>query len=101
MKFQNTLSGSGENRDKLWNTHHYVAILTQGFVSDEKCIGEARDAHALNKPMWALQKADTVMTPELRKLKWNGVIIFNGESDYKYAIDLLYTLLARYEKNNS
>jgi len=76
-KYNAILSGSGSNRDKVSKSNVFVALITKNFILNDKCIGEARDAQALKKPMYALIEEGIVIPKELKQLDWKEVYFFN------------------------
>ncbi len=78
-------SGDGKNRDQLSQSECYIAIITPGFVSNDKCLGEMRDADALKKPMYALVDSKTRLPREFHEMKWNMIIYYTSEKDFRLA----------------
>ncbi len=76
-------SGDGRNRDLLSKSQLYVALVTPSFLSNEKCIGEMRDAHALGKDMIALFKEGTKVPIDFYCYKWKMILNFNGDDEFK------------------
>lgn len=93
MKANVTTSGDGKNRDQLSKCDYYIALITPSFVENDNCLGEMRDASALNKPMYALVKSKTNLPKEFFDFNWKGIIFFTNRFDYNLACQYLRKLL--------
>lgn len=76
-------SGDGKNRDELVESETYVALVTDSFLSNDKCIGEMRDAFALKKPMYAIIKNGTVLPDNFDSYNWKDKFYFTTNEDIK------------------
>lgn len=88
-KFDIVTSGSGINRDKLTRSHSYVAILTNNFVNDEKCVGELRDAIAMKLPMYAIIDYKAYIPKWILKASWKKKVFFSEDNFEKIAKEIL------------
>lgn len=86
-------SGDGKNRDHLQNCDDYIALITPDFVSNDKCIGEMRDANALKKPMYALIDRKTKLPKEFHEINWNAIIFYSSRDEFGIASAYLKGLL--------
>ncbi len=48
----------------------FIAIITEHFVTDEKCLEECRVAEELNKPMYAIVKDEKAWKTIQDKFSW-------------------------------
>jgi len=78
-------SGDGKNRDQLSQSEFYIAIITPHFVSNDKCLGEMRDADALKKTMYALVDSKTRLPREFHEMNWKMIIYYTSEKDFRLA----------------
>jgi len=76
-------SGDGKNRDLLSKSELYVALVTPSFLKNSKCIGEMRDAHALNKVMIALLKEGTKLPIDFYCYKWKMILNFSNDEEFR------------------
>lgn len=74
-------SGDGKNRDKIIGSEIYVALVTQSFLTNDKCIGEMKDAFALKKPMYAIIQKGTVLPQDFDSYNWKEKYHFESEKD--------------------
>ena len=78
-------SGDGKNRDQLSQSESYIGIISPTFVSNDKCLGEMRDANALKIPMYALVDSKTRLPKEFHEMNWNMIIYYTSEKDFRLA----------------
>lgn len=76
-------SGDGRNRDLLSQSEYYVALVTPSFLTNEKCIGEMRDANALDKIMIALLKDGTELPDDFYGYGWDMILKFKDNVEFK------------------
>lgn len=76
-------SGDGQNRDLLSQSEYYVALITPSFVTNDKCIGEMRDASALKKDMIALFKVGTIVPDNFYDYDWKLILKFSNNDEFK------------------
>jgi len=88
-KINVTASGDGKNRDKLTRNSDYVALLTENFHKNDKCLGEMRDAKAMNIPMYAIVKHGDIIPKWILQMPWRKMIYFNGEDDMQIVAKIL------------
>jgi len=78
-------SGNGTNRDKIQDCEIYVAIVTPSFVSNEFCLGEMRDAKALNKEMYALVDTETKLPADFFNYDWKLIQYYSTDKEFELA----------------
>lgn len=78
-------SGDGKNRDQLSQSESYIGIISPTFVSNDKCLGEMRDANALKIPMYALVDSKTRLPIEFHEMNWNMIIYYTSDKDFRLA----------------
>ncbi len=80
---QVTASGDGKNRDLLSKSKIYVALVTPSFFRNANCIGEMRDAYALDKDMIALFKEGTSVPIDFYCFNWKMILNFSNDDEFK------------------
>ena len=76
-------SGDGDNRDALVESETYVALVTDNLLSDDRCVGEMRDAFAFKKPMYAIIKNGTNLPDNFDSYNWKDKFYFSTDADIK------------------
>lgn len=89
MKNNIVTSGDGLNRYKLHESEIYVALVTPSFVTNEKCLGEMKDANALKKDMYALVKTDTVLPSSFDEMNWKLILKWNTPEEFQSVSTIL------------
>jgi len=79
-----TTSGDGENRDKISQSEVYVALITDSLLSNEKCLGEMKDAQALGMEMYAVIMRGIVIPKEVEEMPWK--LKFHFGNNYELQI---------------
>jgi len=82
-------SGNGTNRDKITDCQVYIAIVTPNFVSNDKCLGEMKDAQALKKEMFALVDKLTCLPSYFFYLDWRLVLFYSNKAEFEIASEFL------------
>jgi len=93
MKNNIVTSGDGLNRYKLHESEIYVALVTPSFVTNEKCLGEMKDANALKKDMYALVKTNTVLPSSFHEMNWKLIQNWNTEKEFSIASKILKEII--------
>jgi len=93
MKNNIVTSGDGLNRYKLHESEIYVALVTPSFVTNEKCLGEMKDANALKKDMYALVKTDTVLPSSFHEMNWKLIQNWNTQKEFEIASKTLKAII--------
>ena len=86
-------SGDGLNRYKLSESEIYIALVTPSFVTNDKCLGEMKDANALKKEMYALVKTDTVLPSSFHEMNWKLIQNWNTKEEFDIASKVLREIL--------
>lgn len=93
MKIDFVTSGDGLNRYKLSESEIYIALVTPSFVTNDKCLGEMKDANALKKEMYALVKTDTVLPSSFHEMNWKLIQNWNTKEEFDIASKVLREIL--------
>lgn len=88
-------SGNGMNRDMLSQSDVYVALVTENFVTNDRCIGEMRDADALGKIMIAMIKEGTELATDFYGYGWNLALHFKDSNDFPNCVKEMEKYLDR------
>lgn len=86
-------SGDGLNRYKLSESEIYIALVTPSFVTNDKCLGEMKDANALKKEMYALVKTDTVLPSSFHEMNWKLIQNWNTKEEFDIASKVLREII--------
>ncbi len=83
LKLDVILSDGGKNRDRLTRNQCYIALITKDFLKDEKCQLEARDAGAMNNPMYALVEKRLILPKEILELPWKQILYYSNTIEFQ------------------
>ena len=93
IEFNVTASGDGQNRDKLTRDQTYIALITKNFCTEDKCVGEMRDAKAMGLPMYAILDDKLREYGELpliiRDMPWKKIIVFTNPDQIPLVAEIL------------
>jgi len=65
---------------KIKDSEGFIALITENFVKDERCLTECKIAQELNKPMYAIIKDKKAWNKIENQFHWRKILNFQEET---------------------
>jgi len=86
-------SGDGKKKNLMKPDDHYVALVTENFINNTKCLDEMKHARDINCPMYAIVKEDILLPREFGMMPWKAVFVFTREDQLQAIANMLKTVM--------
>lgn len=83
---------NGVGDDAMLESEVYVAIITDNWMQDSGCLGQAELAHEKGKLMFALIKKGTMNLNHIDRFNWQRKIYFENTEELQAGLDIILEL---------